>query len=413
MKTLVPICCLLALFGAATIAPADTYHLDPVKGTADGDGSAGRPWKTLQDFVDAREVKGLKGGDTLKLYGGHHGAVKLAGEFEKTVVIEAAPGARATLSRLTVTSGKNWTIRGLVISPSLGKEAYTGSIVTLAEGGPGESTAIVLEDCFVFAATDTAAWGVKEWLGANSGINSGRHGRGVVVRNNYVLNTRFGITLAGLDAVCEGNVISDFSADGIRTTRDGQIVRHNIIKNVYVSDADGDKNHDDGIQAFLFNKGTGEVKNVQVVGNIIINREDAKQKWPATMQGIGFFDGPLVGFSVTDNVVLVDHWHGLSLYDAQGCTIARNTVQTMTPSKMKAWIMLGTKQKLAKDNVVKENFAPTFNLKQPGTVSEVNKPVSEAIYGEALRKAYGVIVEKYGEKHGTAERVRLVVGAEK
>jgi hypothetical protein len=37
------------------------------------------------------------------------------------------------------------------------------------------------------------------------------------------------------------------------------------------------------------------------------------------MQGIGFFDGPLVNFTVEDNVVCSETWHGVALYDAQGC----------------------------------------------------------------------------------------------
>ena len=63
-------------------------------------------------------------------------------------------------------------------------------------------------------------------------------------------------------------------------------------------------------------------------GNILIMREDDAQPWPATMQAIGFFDGPLIGFRVEGNVILTSHWHGVSLYDAQGCNILRNVVYT-------------------------------------------------------------------------------------
>src|SRR5690606_33111214 len=103
-------------------------------------------------------------------------------------------------------------------------------------------------------------------------------------------------------SLCEGNLVSDFSADGIRITRDGITVQHNVIKNGCCSAADGDDNHDDAIQCFLFNKGTGTVRNAVVRGNVIVNRDGSDQKFPASIQGIGFFDGPLVNFVVEDNV---------------------------------------------------------------------------------------------------------------
>ncbi len=387
-------------------AGASTFYVEPEKGTAEGDGSKGRPWKTLEEVVSKGGLKKVKGGDTVLLGEGFHGEVKFAGENESVVTIAAAEGKRPTLSRLTISSGKNWMVKGLVVSPSLGKEGYKGNIVSFGESG--ESSKITVEDCYIYTVEDASKWEVKEWMEANSGVNVGRKGKGLTLRNCFIRNTRFGVTLAAEEAVCEGNVISDFSADGIRATKDGQVVQYNVIKNSYVSGGDGDANHDDGIQCFLFNKGTGTVKGVKTVGNIIIAHEDAKQKWKGSLQGVGYFDGPLVDFVVTDNVVNVDAWHGIALYDAQNALVERNVVWTdpAEAGKARAWIMFGTKQKVAKDNVAKNNFATKFNLKQPGTVEEKNEICTAEIYEAGLKKAYKVICDKFGEKAGGWERLK-------
>ena len=395
---------------AAALAPAfggTTYYADPVKGSSVGDGSAAKPWKTLEEVVAQGQLKTLKGGDTLLLLSGHHGAVTFGGDNDATVTIAAAPGEHPTLSRLTITRGSNWCVKGLVVSPSLGPAPYKGNIVAFGEGGP--STRITVEDCYVFTVEDASGWDAAQWMNANSGILMGRNGRDLTLRNCFVRNTRFGITLTSFDSLCEGNVVSGFSGDGMRATRDGERVQYNIIKNCYMGPADGDNNHDDAIQCFLFNKGTGAMTGLTFIGNIIIGNEDPNQKLKHPCQALGFFDGPLVKFVVTDNVVSTEHWHGVSLYDAQECRVESNVTWTPPGVRARAGIRLGTKQKLAKDNTVRNNYACSFDLKQPGTVAENNKPSTQAIYDEALKKAYQVICGKFGEKHVAAGRSRMMI----
>ncbi len=397
----------ICLLVGGNLRAAD-YFADPVNGSAEGDGSKAKPWKTLEEVIANGALKKLKGGDSLLLNTGFHGAATFSGENEKTITIAAAEGQKPTLSRLTIPSGKNWLVRGLIISPSFASEPYKGTIVTFGE--QGESSKITIEDCYVFTVEDASEWDAQQWMETNGGILMGRAGKDLTLRNNYVRNTRFGISLTSFDSLCEGNIVSDFSADAIRATRDGQIVQYNIIKNIYVSAADGDNNHDDGIQCFLFNKGKGEVKNVKIIGNIILsNNDDADRKWQATLQGIGFFDGPLVDFVVTDNVVNVNSYHGISLYDAQNALVERNIVTSPEEAKIKSWMMFGTKIKQSKDNVAKNNYALTFKLKQPGTVEEKNEKVTPEIYQEGLKRAYKTIVDKYGAKHVAADREKLQI----
>lgn len=388
---------------------ATTYYADPAKGSADNDGSQEKPWKTLEEVVKDGKLKTLKGGDTLLLAEGYHGAVSFSGENDSTVTIAAAPGARPKLSRLTIPGGKNWDIKGLVISPSFGKAPYKGEIVSFGDHSP--SSKITIEDCYIFTEEDSSNWDAQKWMSVNSGIVMGRNGTDLTLRNNYIRNVRFGISLEAYDSMCEGNVVSNFSGDAMRITRDGETAQYNILKNCYVSAKDGDKNHDDGIQCFLFNKGTGLMKNVKIIGNIVIAHEDPDQKLKNDLQGISGFDGPLQDFVVTDNVVNVDAFHGLSWYDAINAHIERNTSWSETGGQGRSWIMLGSKPKVhaSRDNTVKDNYAGIFNLKQPGTVAENNKPVTEAIYKDALKKLYKTICDKYGEKHFAANREKLEI----
>ena len=403
MRQLGTMITLIAVLLCGHAQAAKTWYVDPKAGKSDGAGTQESPWRTLAEAVSKGQLRRVEPGDTVLLRSGYHGDVKISGDNAEVITIAAEKGAKPTLSRLTITSGSKWRVRGLTVSPSFGEKPYKGHMVTVAEGGPSSDLAV--EDCFVYTALDASKWDAAQWMSANSGILMGRHGKKITLRNNYVLNTRFGINLCSENSVCEGNVISDFSGDGIRVTRDGLTVQHNVIKNIYVGAKDGDRNHDDGIQCFLFNKGHGTLRRAKVVGNIIINREDANQKWPTGMQGIGFFDGPLVDFVVTDNVVAVDHWHGVSLYDAQGCRIERNVAWNAWGKRMATWVRLGGK--VGEGNVVRGNYACSFRLGGDGVTASDNKPCTERIYRQALEKALKTINEKYGRVHPAAGCARL------
>ncbi len=407
---------LVLLCGSAAAA---THYVDPLAGKADAKGTKEAPWRTLQEVVDSGGMRHVKPGDTILLRDGLHGRVVLQGDNEDFITIAAEEGCRPKLSYFEISAGKKWKVKGLTISASFAEPTYEGVMLTVAD--KGESAEIIVEDCFVYSTLDTSTWTADQWMKANSGMTMGRHGSGHVFRNNYVLNTRFGINLCAESSLCEGNVISHFSADGIRVTRDGLVVQHNIIRNIYVSDEDGDKNHDDAIQCFLFNKGTGTVRNVTIRENVVIMREDEAQRWPATMQGIGFFDGPLINFVVDGNVINTSHWHGVSLYDAQGCKITNNVAYTQwTDSKLRPWVELGSKGKgEIKDNEVKNNHAYSFKLSNDKDVkAEGNVIVTEEIHRKRQEALLATIDEKYGKVHPKAgfrrvgiEKSRWIEGA--
>ncbi len=228
---------------------AATCFADPVLGKPGNDGSADAPWPALAEIASSGLLKQLKPEDTLLLRAGDHGEITIAGDNDGMITIAADAGAHPVLNRLSV-DGRNWTIRGLTITASAAKAPYKGFMVSLGERQT--SSDLVIEDCFIYSVLDVGSWTAAEWMAANNGLQLGRNGRGLVARNNYVLNVRFGLGVNAVDSLAEGNVISDFSGDGMRLTRDGITAKWNVIRNCHVGKADGDDNHDDGIQCFLF-----------------------------------------------------------------------------------------------------------------------------------------------------------------
>ena len=423
---LCPVWLVVAVVLLAATARGATFYCDPAQGSPQGDGSASRPWRTIEEVLSAKLVQlrskdgklanpgaPVKPGDMVLLRSGWHGVIRIAAGYnDRPITIAAAEGHSPQVGWIEIGEGRKWVVKGLVVSPSLAPVPLPrrpGHLVSLGERGGEESAELVVEDCFLYSVLDTAGWTGKDWVEKPlSGIWLGRHGRGHVARNNYILNTRFGIDLCAPDCLCEGNVVANFSADGIRATRDGQIVQYNVIKNNFVGAKDGDQNHDDGIQVFLFNVGTGTVRNVTLRGNIILARETDGLPLPNPLQGIGCFDGPLVGFTVEQNVVCVNHYHGVSLYDAQGCTIRDNVCMSHWPDGPRPWIMLGQKKKQARGNTVRDNLAHSFNFKADAEVkAENNREVSEAEFRQKLAALAASIDGKFGKLHPTAKRPRL------
>ena len=386
---------------------ATTYYSDPVNGNIANSGSSALPWSSLSEVISSGKISILGPGDTLLLRTGYHGSITLSGNNALVITIAAENGQKPQFSQLTVLSGSRWTIRGIIISPSFGSP-YSGYIVTLAEGGT--TTDVILEDCYIYSVLNTAAWTAADWMGTYNGIRQGRYGTNITLRNNYIYNTRFGLVLCSFDSMCEGNVVADFSADAIVTTRDGSTIQYNVIKNCYVDNVDGDLNHDDGIQCYLFNVGTGLVNDVTVRGNVIINHTDPAQKFPAILQAVGFFDGPLKNFLVEKNVICTDMWHGVSLYDAQNCQILNNAVYSYwwQISGLKPWIQLGQKLGLASGNTVKNNMAMSFDFAADSSVTASNNTiVTPVAFESALVAGMTEVNNRFGPTHAVSGKVRL------
>jgi parallel beta-helix repeat protein len=326
----------------------------------DNDGSYIAPWSTLQEVFDhdlietqswsplpyeagvsvlipKNEGAPVHAGDTLMLLSGLHGKVFIRGAVNAAdIVIMAAPGAKPILADIQLSAAMHWQLIGLTFDASAYNFTSNGTFIFLeSHGWHGPSAYIRISGCTLRSIPDAASWSMDDWNEKSvSGILiEGDHS---VVEDNILLNVNFGISISGNSSQVLRNRITNFAGDGIRPNGSFINVESNIIKNCY----DVNANHDDGIQSFNLNNERFEFNTIR--GNTIINYEDINQPFRGALQGIGCFDGPYRNWTIENNLIVVDHWHGISMYGAYDCKIINNTVIDPTPDVTPgpAWILV-------------------------------------------------------------------------
>ena len=355
----------LALAALSPVARAADFYVDPASGDIGNDGSAGSPWSTLQEVIEndliethtwaqlpydagsqlVRENAGapVKAGDTIWLRSGYHGEITIQRWYNADfITIAAQEGHSPEASSVLLQAVGKWILRGLSVSPTYAATYGCGELVTVGSHNySGPAREVVIEDFEIFSVRDTAAWTIGDWndLPCN-GI--GVSGDDVVVRNNRLLNVKFGISVSGQRALVEHNVVENFAGDGMRGLGDHGTFQYNTVKNCY----DVNDNHDDGFQSWSTGEGgvgTGEVVGITLRGNTIINYEDPAQPFRGPLQGIGCFDGMFVDWVVENNVIMVDHWHGITLLGARDSRIVNNTVVDLNDvDPGPPWVRIGT-----------------------------------------------------------------------
>jgi len=324
------------------------FYVDPEKGSDIGDGSALSPWRSIQTVIDAGLIETqtwdqlpykegrrlvarhtgapVKGGDTLWLRSGYHGQLSIDKHYNTAnITVAAEPGHTPRFSGVQIRSSSHWRVKGVSISAEYAKPYKRQTLVQLrSHGWHGPISDVTVTDCSVSSVADASSWTVEDW---NARACNGFQvdGTRMTIQNNYVLNVNFGISVDASHALVQNNVVENFSGDGLRGLGNHSTFQYNTVKNCY----DVNKNHDDGFQSWSTGKngvGSGEVVGIVLRGNTIINYEDPNQPHRGQLQGIGCFDGTFVDWIVENNVVVVDHWHGITLMGARNCKIFNNTV---------------------------------------------------------------------------------------
>jgi MYXO-CTERM domain-containing protein len=398
----------LLLFGGlftTVSARAADFYIDPQNGDPSGDGSAAKPWRTLQEVVEANLIETqhwsmlpyqdgatlkvinagapVKAGDTIWLRTGFHGDFSFRGAYnDKPITIAAEMGHSPKLGHVLLSAASKWVLRGLSLSPSHAPMYTGGTIIDIENHGyHGPSSDITVADCDIFSVEDASKWTAMDWVNvAASAV--GVDGSRVTIQNNRIRNVRFGISVGGEDAYIAYNTINGFSADGLRGLGNGDVFEYNVVKNVYVADPE-DANHDDGFQSWSVGAngvGTGEVLNVTLRGNIFINREDPNQPLQNSMQGIGCFDGFFSNWVVENNVVITDHWHGISFLGMRNSRIVNNTVIDVNNIKPgPPWIMVNPHKngEISENVVVRNNLAMDYSLEGTNITDDANVTVTD------------------------------------
>ncbi len=382
-------------------AQAADFYVDPVNGSPGGDGSAARPWRTIQEVLDAGLVESqqwdklpyseksklvvknagapVRAGDAIWLRSGYHGDLYIERYYNLgEITLAAEEGHTPRLSSLHIRSGSHWTIRGLTVSAEFAEPYRKRTLVDLeSHGWHGPVHDIVVERCVIRSVADASAWTVEDWnrLACN-GLEA--DGARATIRDNDVLNVNFGISVGASDSVIAGNLVENFAGDGLRGLGNHCVFEYNTVKNCYNVNA----NHDDGFQSWSRGPdgvGTGEVVGVVLRGNTIINYEDPNQPHRGTLQGIGCFDGTFVNWVVENNVVITDHWHGITLLGARNCLVINNTVldrNAVRPGP--PWIRIDDHKNgtAPVDCAVRNNLATAFS-NAAGVVQENNLRIED------------------------------------
>ena len=381
-------------------AGAADFYVDPVSGNDSGPGSAASPWRTLQTVLDTKiETQNwsslpyqpgatlvpfhvgapVKAGDTIWLRSGYHGAVVLQSAYNAApITVAAQTGHVPRLKSLVVQAAQHWVLRGLSVSPSHAPPLAAITMVSVRDHSFfGPAWDVTVEDSDVFSVDDASAWTATQWVStASSGVSVGADR--VTVRGCRLRNVRFGISVDGANALIQGNVIDGFSADGLRGLGDFGVFEYNRVQNNYVGDPP-DTNHDDGFQSWSVGPGgvvgTGEVRGVVLRGNVFVNDWRVSHPLRSSMQAIGCFDGFFVDWVVENNVVVTDHWHGISFLGMRNSRIVNNTVIDLDSSSPgPPWIMVDPHKdgRPSENVVVRNNLATDYSLAGTNIVADHN-----------------------------------------
>ena len=222
---------------------------------------------------------------------------------------------------------------------------------------------LVFEDSTINYADDISGWTASNWLErTGNGISMG--GTHLTIHNNTITNVDHGIHGDATDSLVSGNRIINFRGDGIRGLGDRMVYQYNTIKNAYSVDG----NHDDGFQSWSVGGGgvgTGVVRDVVLRGNTIINYENPDQPLKSALQGIGLFDGMFENWVIENNIIITNHWHGITMAGAQDSRVVNNTVlDTDTVSPGPPWVRISDHKDGTHSSgvIVRNNLSTDFSL---------------------------------------------------
>ena len=294
------------------------YVVTPDKAvTGTPDGSQAKPFPAVWDALKSGIVKG---GDTILLSDGSHGGLKLYNvPMNSTVIIKSLNKKKAHFTGIQLLgTTSNLTFQNLSVWALNPASAPADIIWTSNSTSKIILTGLDIRS--VATSTEFMTWTAANWT-ANQKHGVRLDSADSEVRGNHITGVYMGISATGVNAIIEGNVIDGYNGDGIRPLGNNAVVRGNKIKNCVVTD----KNHDDGIQSWA--GAAGPVDGLTIDSNVITEWTGAADHpLRCKLQGIGLFDGPYNNLVISNNLVVTDQYHGISLYDGHNARIVNNTV---------------------------------------------------------------------------------------
>ena len=349
---------------------ARTVYVD-IGGADTGDGSKGKPFGALSAALAKKKIVP---GDHVIVLPGDHGAVSVS-KFTNPELAASTSWiwldfqAGATIKSLAIGDMGWWRVTRAEVSTD--RTAAKSGLVTVTS-----SHDIVIADAHLYTVKDTKSWTAADWINTAADGVFLRNGSCLSLVRTKVLNTRFGVAIlsdgkarpdSSMKVLVQGNEIANFSGDGLRPIASDVIIKGNYVHDVYVSAADGDDNHDDGLQMWAL--GGASYDNIRIDGNWVQESTDAKRTLQNELQGIDDFDGVNTHVVITNNVVLASAYHGIALYGSHDSTIDHNTVANPTTNGHELWVgVFDEKDTTPSMNLtVTDNLATSFSFSKATT----------------------------------------------
>ncbi|WP_294534555.1 right-handed parallel beta-helix repeat-containing protein [uncultured Rhodoblastus sp.] len=375
--------------GSETIVPAGcdappsssdgrSFYIDPVHGSMANDGSAQRPWSRFADVVaqsshlissraysknpagalDLLPVNPegpVKPGDTLVLMSGDHGEVDLSQyQNEKFIFVVAGENQTPIIRAMRVLSSTHWVFKGIKFQDARRENSPFGLTVLLSAKeaflGPGGN--IVFQSNSFSTQDNASNWTSADWVNKPYALTFQTNIRCTTLVGNHFYNVRNAVQMGGNDGLAMDNLLEDFGNDAFDITASNLTIRHNTIRSGH--HGSDEPLHADGIQGWTYKNVTN--RNVVIDSNVVINLNRANDNY---MQGISIFDGSWDGVYITNNVVITNTWHGITLYGVKNAKIINNTVLPARPQNAMTWINVhaGKDNTPATNVVVRNNIA--------------------------------------------------------
>lgn len=367
MRLSTAIATLTVAIAPAGAALATDYYVAPLNTvqTCTADGSQACPWLSV---AAAFSSKKLVGGDRLLLQDGDFGKLgQINAAFDKPLIIQSQNGSNAHIAGVTFgDTAKNISVRNLTVwhddsDPDIGYliSSYAGS------------SYLSFENLEVRSRQDSINylnWTLDHWASVSV---TGFYLRGSysVVQNNKLTGVRGGIYATGPNSLVQGNIIDGFAEDGMKGDGSGSTFRGNIVKNVanvfptY---------HNDGFQS---TSTTGApIDGLLIENNTIIQwTNDPSSPLKGDLEGIGMFDGWYDNLTIRNNLIVTDHFHGISVFGTRGASIINNTVVDLSGApNTSPWIKIAPlKDGTPSQNVLVANNAAMSIQVTPDSMNNV------------------------------------------
>jgi len=388
---------------------AKDFYIDPVNGSDNNSGSQASPWRSLQHLFQEGKIETrnwntpsyndnailipknsgapVKPGDTIYLMSGNYGTLTISRHYNTDdIFITALAGHTPRFNYIYIYAASQWVLDGLQVTPewtstpncynnaSKGKSPI---ICIESHNYFGPSRDITLKNSHIRSVANIDGFSPDDWVEQTRAGMTIRFAERVKVEGNTFLNVAGGASLhASPRAEFNNNRIVNFSGDGIRIIgAHHSVVEGNMIKNAYLGRST-QSFHYDGIQHWSTNENgqasaTAITEGVKLKNNTIIAYENPNTPnlVKQNLQGIGAFDGRMNNWEITNNTVIVDHWHGITLNGISNSVVTNNLISNLNDASNRGSTMRISPSKRgspATNVVVRCNISEKISIDRSG-----------------------------------------------